>query len=123
MNISKSKIRHRSRNGCTQCRSVSRKCDEIKPQCGRCLRLHFDCKYTSRFVWKDETNKHINNNNSIGQSITRKSTSPSESIEKYQTSTSPTNSIINNSEIPDDDQLLQQCKFINHFLYSKLILL
>jgi hypothetical protein len=47
----------RSRHGCRQCRQVSRKCDEAKPTCGRCMRLRFDCQFVPRLLWKDEGHK------------------------------------------------------------------
>lgn len=42
----------RSRNGCTRCVQVSRKCDEVHPSCGRCTRLSFACDYRPRLIWK-----------------------------------------------------------------------
>lgn len=50
--------KRRSKTGCSQCRTVSRKCDEVHPRCGRCQRLQFDCAYrTAGLTWKDETPK------------------------------------------------------------------
>ncbi|KAK2053311.1 hypothetical protein LY76DRAFT_524866 [Colletotrichum caudatum] len=43
----------RSRTGCLTCRDEGYKCDEGKPQCGRCIRLGKACKgYGLRVRWK-----------------------------------------------------------------------
>ncbi|KAF5635833.1 hypothetical protein F52700_5145 [Fusarium sp. NRRL 52700] len=38
----------RSRAGCWTCREKKVKCDETRPQCRRCVRLHRSCDYESR---------------------------------------------------------------------------
>ncbi|KAF4956262.1 hypothetical protein FSARC_11618 [Fusarium sarcochroum] len=38
----------RSRNGCWTCRTKKVKCDEVRPQCGRCSRLKLLCDYAPR---------------------------------------------------------------------------
>ncbi|KAL4960455.1 Zn(II)2Cys6 transcription factor domain-containing protein [Aspergillus stella-maris] len=35
----------RSRNGCTTCVSKKVKCDEMRPHCGRCMRLRLTCEW------------------------------------------------------------------------------
>ncbi|KAK1977067.1 fungal-specific transcription factor domain-containing protein [Colletotrichum cereale] len=43
----------RSRTGCLTCRDEGYKCDEVKPCCGRCIRLGKTCKgYGLRVRWK-----------------------------------------------------------------------
>ncbi|KAL3488141.1 fungal-specific transcription factor domain-containing protein [Aspergillus germanicus] len=45
--------RTRSRTGCWTCREAGYKCDEIKPECGRCTRLSIHCKgYGLRLKWQ-----------------------------------------------------------------------
>ncbi|KAF2651316.1 hypothetical protein K491DRAFT_99303 [Lophiostoma macrostomum CBS 122681] len=46
----------RTRTGCWTCREAGYKCDELKPYCGRCLRLSITCKgYGTRLKWKNTT--------------------------------------------------------------------
>lgn len=43
------KVGHRkSRNGCIKCKSRRVKCDEVRPTCGNCHRLHMDCVWPER---------------------------------------------------------------------------
>jgi hypothetical protein len=42
----------RSRAGCWTCRRLHRKCDELKPKCGSCVRAKRHCEgYAVRFIW------------------------------------------------------------------------
>jgi len=44
----------RTKTGCWTCRQAGYKCDECKPQCGRCTRLSITCQgYGPRIVWRD----------------------------------------------------------------------
>lgn len=46
----------RTRTGCWTCREAGYKCDEKKPNCGRCVRLKKECKgYGVKLRWKVET--------------------------------------------------------------------
>lgn len=46
----------RSRNGCWTCRDAGYKCDEQKPNCGRCIRPKKECKgYGVKLKWKIAT--------------------------------------------------------------------
>ncbi|KAH7389579.1 hypothetical protein DE146DRAFT_620329 [Phaeosphaeria sp. MPI-PUGE-AT-0046c] len=40
--------RGRPSKGCEGCRARKVKCDEVKPNCGRCIRLGHDCQYRDR---------------------------------------------------------------------------
>lgn len=47
--------RTRSRTGCWTCREAGYKCDETKPECGRCTRLRIHCQgYGLRLRWRSE---------------------------------------------------------------------
>lgn len=39
------KVRKRSRGGCINCKKNKKKCDEIKPICSACMKLHRVCQY------------------------------------------------------------------------------
>jgi len=44
----------RTKTGCWTCRQAGYKCDEGKPECGRCTRLSITCQgYGPRIVWRD----------------------------------------------------------------------
>ncbi|KAI1620558.1 fungal-specific transcription factor domain-containing protein [Exophiala viscosa] len=44
----------RSRTGCWTCRKAGYKCDETRPECGRCKRLSITCSgYGNRVIWRD----------------------------------------------------------------------
>ena len=46
----------RTRTGCWTCREAGYKCDEQKPNCGRCIRLKKECKgYGVKLKWKVAT--------------------------------------------------------------------
>jgi hypothetical protein len=45
----------RTRTGCWTCREAGYKCDELKPFCGRCIRLKITCKgYGVKLKWQDD---------------------------------------------------------------------
>lgn len=41
----------RSHNGCQKCKSLKKKCDEEKPECGYCKKKGFQCDYTRTLKW------------------------------------------------------------------------
>ncbi|TGZ84044.1 hypothetical protein EX30DRAFT_393575 [Ascodesmis nigricans] len=47
----------RSRNGCWTCRTRKVKCDEKRPKCGQCERLNYDCDYSPRIAFRDDTKR------------------------------------------------------------------
>lgn len=44
-NTNNDRKRKRSRTGCLVCRSDRKGCDEVRPNCGRCSRLNYACRY------------------------------------------------------------------------------
>lgn len=48
--------RARARSGCIRCRAKRRKCDEVKPICGRCRDKKDDCQWGARIVFREENN-------------------------------------------------------------------
>ncbi|KAH6957930.1 fungal-specific transcription factor domain-containing protein [Ilyonectria sp. MPI-CAGE-AT-0026] len=60
----------RSRAGCTSCKNKKRKCDETRPQCGRCQSHNVDCIYgpikpRKRHVFKST----LSSNNRLARSL------------------------------------------------------
>ncbi|KAI9731287.1 MAG: hypothetical protein M1818_007912 [Claussenomyces sp. TS43310] len=47
----------RSRSGCWTCRQRKVKCDEERPTCRQCARLHHTCDYGSRLAFRDDTSR------------------------------------------------------------------
>jgi hypothetical protein len=91
----------RSRGGCSQCRGVSRKCDEAKPTCGRCKRLQFDCRYAARFTWKDEGRKFEVETG--GGESTAPAGEAGSSRRAYASSTSTQPSLVATAAAPNDE--------------------
>ncbi|KAH7125894.1 hypothetical protein EDB81DRAFT_201844 [Dactylonectria macrodidyma] len=49
----------RTRNGCQRCRARRRKCDEVKPQCGRCADAHVSCQYLTRLSFLERNSQTL----------------------------------------------------------------
>ncbi|SCU81976.1 LAMI_0B08460g1_1 [Lachancea mirantina] len=49
------KRKNYSRNGCSECRQVHIKCDEVRPQCRRCERKNLPCTYETKFIFQKIT--------------------------------------------------------------------
>lgn len=45
------KFASRSREGCLECRDCHQKCDENRPVCGLCNKMHRKCTYQLRLSW------------------------------------------------------------------------
>ena len=50
-------INSRSRKGCKECKRRKRRCDELKPSCGRCLKTGIPCVWPE-FKQESRMNKH-----------------------------------------------------------------
>ncbi|KAL2820838.1 fungal-specific transcription factor domain-containing protein [Aspergillus cavernicola] len=109
--------RTRSRTGCWTCREAGYKCDELKPNCGRCIRLGIHCKgYASRLKWRSH--------NAAERRARCKSTSTENDIGSSQgdspLSTSP-HSGLSLSEYPSlsirpSDMTLEQYRLLHHWI-------
>ncbi|KAL6707714.1 hypothetical protein ACN47E_003835 [Coniothyrium glycines] len=53
--------RARTRNGCLNCKTKKRKCDEIKPVCSRCSNKSEDCEWASRLTFRAENALSLGN--------------------------------------------------------------
>jgi|SRR5690242_5651696 len=51
--------RARARSGCIRCRARRRKCDEVKPVCGRCRDKKDDCQWGAQIVFREENNRGL----------------------------------------------------------------
>lgn len=51
--------RARVRSGCLRCRTRRRKCDEVKPVCGRCKDKKDTCQWGTRIVFREENNHSL----------------------------------------------------------------
>ncbi|KAI1384353.1 uncharacterized protein F4822DRAFT_445819 [Hypoxylon trugodes] len=51
--------RRRTRTGCERCRVQRRKCDEEKPQCGRCNAADIICRYETRISFLDKNSRTV----------------------------------------------------------------
>ncbi|KAH7136930.1 hypothetical protein B0J13DRAFT_82682 [Dactylonectria estremocensis] len=49
----------RTRNGCQRCRARRRKCDEVKPQCGRCADADVNCQYITRLSFLERNSQTL----------------------------------------------------------------
>lgn len=52
--------RAKARSGCLRCRAKRRKCDEVKPVCGRCKHKKENCQWGARIVFREENNHGVN---------------------------------------------------------------
>ncbi|KAF2216575.1 hypothetical protein CERZMDRAFT_34230 [Cercospora zeae-maydis SCOH1-5] len=54
--VAKRRSTKKSRGGCSRCKAQHLKCDEVKPNCGRCSRLGVQCPgYVQRYKWLNDT--------------------------------------------------------------------
>ncbi|KAI5367560.1 Putative zn(2)-C6 fungal-type DNA-binding domain, fungal transcription factor [Septoria linicola] len=54
--VAKRRSTKKSRGGCSRCKSQHLKCDESRPDCGRCSRLGVQCQYVQKYKWLNDIN-------------------------------------------------------------------
>lgn len=57
----------RSKNGCLTCRRRKVRCDQDRPSCGACKRLHLDCDWTQQWLFKNWSNRTVQKHKNVRQ--------------------------------------------------------
>ncbi|PLB43231.1 hypothetical protein P170DRAFT_459710 [Aspergillus steynii IBT 23096] len=70
----------RGHSGCRPCRRRGKKCDEAKPHCGACKRLHLDCSYGVNFTFRS-VNTIPDQRNSAVQRTSKSVSSPGKLVD------------------------------------------